>query len=128
MNKYKLIKLFIAVLGLAFVISVIVAMLPAEMRTRPTSASQGAEITQTCPAPTDKGVYFERGFDKSTGELICGFSFYNACPYSEGVSADDPMCEKAKPTEEQLKPWDPNATTTVTEQQNNSCNCTCGSK
>lgn len=42
MTKTKLAKLFIAVLALAFVLTSIIAILPCEVRPRPTSASQGA--------------------------------------------------------------------------------------
>lgn len=98
--------------GILLVIGICTA-LPPQTRTQPANASQGAEITETCPPPTADGVYFPRGYDKSTNELVCGFSFYNACPYSEAVSATDPLCEKAKPTEAQLAPWNPNETTTT---------------
>lgn len=57
-----------------------------------------------CPTATSEGAYFERGIGKD-GNVICGFSWYNACPYTEAVSANDPGCEKL--TEEQLKPWQP---------------------
>lgn len=56
-----------------------------------------------CPAPTDQGVYFERGFDKDTGAAICGFSFYHECPYAEAVSADDPLCNKLGQEQQQTE-------------------------
>lgn len=60
------------------------------------SAEKIDTSTQNCPANTSEGAYFLRGTD-SNGKVLCGFSFYNACPYSEAVSADDPMCQKAAP-------------------------------
>lgn len=92
--------------------------LPSQSRTQPANASTSDPVRSECPAPTSEGVYFERGYDKTTGEVTCGFSFYHACPYSEGVSADDPMCEKAKPTEQQLERWYPEATTEPTTTTN----------
>lgn len=77
--------------------------LPVQTRTQPASASQ--PITE-CPPATDKGVYFERGIGKD-GNVVCGFQYYNECPYYAGAEAGTPECEKGKPTPEQLEPWQP---------------------
>lgn len=73
-----------------------------------------------CPAPTDQGAYFLRGFDKDTGAAVCGFSWYHACPYTEAVSADDPMCYKNQPAAQQPE------TTPVTTTPNTSDDSLCG--
>ena len=103
--KYLLIASGVAVLATGVAMA-----LPTETRTQPASAATAEPIT-TCPANTSEGAYFERGRDKD-GNVICGFAWYNACPYTEAVPATDPMCDKAKPTEEQLKPWQPTEPTT----------------
>lgn len=61
-----------------------------------------------CPAPNAKGAYHVRGYDKDTNAVVCGFTYYNECPYFAGAEAGTPECEKGKPTPEQLQPWDPN--------------------
>jgi hypothetical protein len=67
----------------------------------------------SCPAQTDKGVYHLRGYD-SNGLEICGFTYFNACPYFEGAEAGTAECEKGKPTPEQLEPWTPQEDTVQT--------------
>lgn len=62
---------------------------PAQPAPQP-SSNQGA-----CPAPTSQGAYYQRGTNPD-GTPACGFAYYNACPYSEGVSANDPMCYKGQ--------------------------------
>ena len=47
-----------------------------------------------CPAATSQGVYFVRGNDMNTNQVVCGFGYYHECPYAEAVSADDPLCQK----------------------------------
>lgn len=97
-------KLILAALAASIAIVGISTVLPTQTRPQPASASDAAK---ECPAPTDKGVYFERGRDKD-GNALCGFAYYNPCPYFEAAEAGTPECEKGKPTEEQLKPWNPN--------------------
>lgn len=109
----------IAEAGGAILIGILVgliaaALMPTQTRTQPASAAQSNIVTQ-CPPATDKGAYFERGTDKD-GNVICGFTYYNACPYFEGAEAGTPECEKGKPTEEQLKPWQPEQTNTAQPQ------------
>lgn len=103
----KALKLISA--GLVAVIAIVgvAVALPPETRTQPASAAQ------TCPAPTAEGAYFERGFDKETGEVVCGFSFYNECPYAAAYSADDPMCKKfeAQQSPQPVQPETPTVTT-----------------
>ncbi len=55
-----------------------------------------ADVSTTCPDATSEGAYFVRGYNDD-GSAVCGFAFYNACPYYEAVSADDPMCFKTTP-------------------------------
>lgn len=50
-----------------------------------------------CPAPTAEGAYNQLGTDPTTGAAICHFVYTNACPYTEAVSADDPLCAKSAP-------------------------------
>lgn len=97
-------KLFIGAVSAAIVMSGIFALLPVQTQPQPAGA---AEQSQSCPANTDKGAYHQIGTDKQTGEPICKFTYFNACPYFEGAEAGTPECEKGKPTEEQLKPWKP---------------------
>ncbi len=99
----KLLKAITAATALSFVVIGISAVLPVQTQPQPASASQ--PVTE-CPPPTDKGAYHSRGYDKD-GNISCGFTYYNACPYFEGAEAGTPECEKGKPTEEQLKPWTP---------------------
>ena len=54
-----------------------------------------APQTTTCPASTSQGTYFQRGTD-ANGKPVCAFAYYQACPYSEAVSASDPMCYKGQ--------------------------------
>lgn len=96
-------KRIAAATALAFGIVGISAVLPVQTQPQPASASQ--PVTK-CPEPTEKGAYFERGHDKD-GNVLCGFAYYNPCPYFEAAEAGTPECEKGKPTEEQLKPWVP---------------------
>lgn len=65
---------------------------------------------QECPPPTEKGAYHVQGYDKQTGEVVCGFTYFNECPYFAGAEAGTPECEKGKPTPEQLEPWQPEET------------------
>lgn len=54
----------------------------------------------TCPAANADGVYYLQGYDKNTNVSVCGFSYYHQCPYSDAVSADDPLCYKQHPNQE----------------------------
>lgn len=76
-------------------------VLPTNTETKGDGDCTGKETvgrcSDKCPLPTAEGTYFNRGFDPDTGKAICGFSFYHACPYSEAVSADDPLCYKDQP-------------------------------
>lgn len=87
-------KSFIAVLTAVFVVVGYLSVLPVQTQPQPPSAS---ETAQKCPEPTPDGMYFERGVDRN-GNLTCGFSFYNPCPYFEAAKAGTPECERAKPT------------------------------
>lgn len=69
-----------------------------------------------CPAPTAEGAYNQLGTDPTTGAAICHFVFTNACPYSEAVSADDPMCYKNQPAGTQPVTTPPAATTPTVNQ------------
>lgn len=91
--KTKHILAFVALVILILGISIV---LPPETRPAPASASD--PVTK-CPPPTSEGAYFERGIGKD-GNVICGFSYYNECPYASGYSADDPMCDKFKQQQE----------------------------
>lgn len=98
-------KLILGAVAGSIVLSGVFAVLPAQTRTQPTQAASSEVITE-CPPPTDKGAYHSRGIGKD-GNVTCGFTYYNACPYFEGAEAGTPECEKGKPTEEQMKPWTP---------------------
>ena len=81
MKKIIATALFIGILGAAMPVP------------EPTRAAKD------CPPPTSEGVYFKRSIDEK-GNAVCGFSFYNACPYEEAISADNPACkapEEPKP-------------------------------
>lgn len=47
-----------------------------------------------CPPDAADHTYYLMGYDKNAGAAVCHIEYYHACPYSEGVSADDPMCYK----------------------------------
>jgi len=89
-------KLFTGALAGSLLIVGITMVLPPQSRTQPANAS---EPVLECPPPTSEGAYFERGIGKD-GNVICGFAWYNACPYTEAVPATDPMCEKARQSQE----------------------------
>jgi hypothetical protein len=81
-----------------------------------TGSETAGRCADKCPADTAEGAYFVRGNDKDTGAVVCGFSYYHACPYSEAVSADNPLCYKGQPATATT----PAATTPVTTT-NNQC-------
>lgn len=61
------------------------------------SAPRAATAESTsCPANTPQGAYNQLGTDDN-GNAICHFVYSNACPYTEAVSADDPLCYKNQP-------------------------------
>lgn len=105
-------KLILGAIMAAIGIIGISAVLPVQTRPQPTSASPASNLVTQCPPDTAKGTYFERGHDKD-GNVICGFAYYNPCPYYEGAEAGTPECEKGKPTPEQLEPWNPEPETEV---------------
>lgn len=107
----------------------IVTFMPVQLRTQPARADvsdkydgdcTGHETTgrcaDKCPADTTEGAYFLRGYDKETGAAVCGFSYFNACPYTEAVSADDPLCYKNQPAQPT-----PAVTATVPPADPNQC-------
>lgn len=100
-------KLILGAIALAIMIIGISAMLPVQTRPQPANAS---ETMQECPPPTSKGAYHVQGYDKVTGEVVCGFTYFNECPYFAGAEAGTPECEKGKPTPKQLEPWKPEQT------------------
>jgi hypothetical protein len=93
MNKTKL---FTGALAGSLLIVGITTVLPTQTGTAPANAS--VPVLE-CPPPTSEGAYFERGIDKESN-VICGFSYYNECPYASAYAADDPMCEKARQSQE----------------------------
>lgn len=99
-------KLFIGAVVASFALVGIMSLMPVQTQPQPAAAQ---ETAQECPPPTDKGAYHERGIDKD-GNVLCGFTYYNECPYFAGAEADTPECEKGKPTPEQLEPWQPEET------------------
>lgn len=105
MSKFKLLVFSLVA---AIMLTGVYIALPSEIRSPQAQATTG-HITE-CPPPTEKGEYFSRGIGKD-GNISCGFTFYNACAYYEGAEAGTPECERNKPTEEQMKPWQPEATT-----------------
>lgn len=104
----KALRYIAAVLAISLLTVTASSMLPAETKPQPVSAAT------ECPADTSEGAYFVRGHDKDTGEVVCGFSWYNACPYTEAVPLSDPMCEKARLS--QVTP--PSTTTTAIDPVN----------
>lgn len=111
-NSDKLIIMI--VVNILLVLALLVA-LPPQTKTQSAGASESTVQTE-CPPANLEGAYFERGIDRD-GNVICGFAYFNPCPYFDGASADDPKC--VAPTEEQMQPWIP--TETVTEQPTNNC-------
>lgn len=108
----------IADAGPAIIIGLIIGLIAAQLVNTAPEVSNAQEtpqaVQQECPPPTEKGAYHVQGYDKVTGEVVCGFTYFNECPYYAGAEAGTPECEKGKPTPEQLEPWQPEET--VTEQ------------
>lgn len=98
----------VALLGALLFVAYMATQL-ADTQAQPVSASQPV---LECPAATDKGAYFSRGIGKD-GNVICGFTYFNECPYFAGAEAGTPECEKGKPTAAQLEPWQPELVETV---------------
>lgn len=94
-NLNNIIKGFMASIALALFILGINILLPNQTQPERVKATEKAI---QCPEPTDKGVYFQRGIDEN-GNALCGFAYYNACPYTEGAELGSPLCDKAKPVE-----------------------------
>ena len=90
MSKYSTTDILMMI-AISLFIAIMLMFLP-QGKSQPVKA----EVAAQCPADTDKGVYFERGRDDS-GNPICGFAWFNACPYTEAVPADDPLCYKNQP-------------------------------
>lgn len=67
----------------------------------PADRTQPASAATSCPAPTSEGAYNQLGTDDN-GNAICHFVYSNACPYTEAVSADDPMCYKAQVSQQSI--------------------------
>lgn len=107
-------KLLLGAAALSILLLAVYTIMPAESRPQPAFAGAGASETFTapneCPADTAKGAYHVQGYDKETGKVICGFTYFNECPYFAGAEAGTPECEKGKPTKEQLEPWQPEQT------------------
>lgn len=74
-------------------ILMLITILGAALALLALTSAKAQTVQQECPAPTEAGVYFERGIGKD-GNIICGFQYYNECPYASGYSADDEMCQK----------------------------------
>lgn len=97
---------------IAIILLIIFAVLPC--RNQVESSAQAVTASE-CPEPTDKGAYHLQGYGKD-GEPVCGFTFYNECPYFAGAEAGTPECEKGKPTPEQLERWQPEETEPVQQK------------
>lgn len=111
-HKDRMIILTVVLILLS--LPILMLMIPAS---RPQSAGATESTVQTeCPPANLEGAYFERGIDRD-GNVICGFAYFNPCPYFDGVPADNPKC--VAPTEEQMQPWI--STETVVEQPTNNC-------
>lgn len=93
-------KLILAIVATSIAVSGIIAILPTNTRPEPASATQSNKYDGDCPANTAEGAYFVRGYDKETGAVSCGFTFFNECPYAAGYSATDPMCDKLAPQQQ----------------------------
>lgn len=95
----KLEKILLVLLAVAVVVATAVTVIPAGAQSDKydadcTGSETEGRCADKCPPNTAEGSYFVRGHDKVTGEVSCGFTFYNECPYAAGYSATDPMCAK----------------------------------
>lgn len=103
-KQFKLVLATLAVTALTIGVGF---ALPTYSRTQPVQADSSdkydgdcqpsdtaGRCADKCPADTSEGTYYVQGYDKDTGAVVCGFSFYHACPYADAVSADDPLCAK----------------------------------
>lgn len=93
----RVLKPILASPMIAIAIVGVAVALPAETRTQSVQASQ--PVTE-CPPPTSEGAYHVQGYDKVTGDVVCGSTYFNECPYAAGYSAKDPMCDKLKAQQE----------------------------
>lgn len=112
------IKPILAVIALSFVIAGATALLPVQTRPQPAYGAGASDkydgdcdptntagrCSDKCPADTAEGAYNQLGTDPATGAALCHFVYANACPYTEAVSADDPMCYKAQVSQQQTPP------------------------
>ena len=101
-------RLILSAVVAGLVIVGVSAALPVQTRPQPASATQTSDkydgdctghetagrCADKCPADTSDGAYHLQGYDKETGAAVCGFTYYNECPYAAGYSATDPMCDK----------------------------------
>lgn len=101
-------KRFVAVVVLALLIVATASALLPETSPQPAQAQQQSDkydgdctghetagrCADKCPLDTPQGTYHLQGYDKDTGAAVCGFTYYNECPYAAGYSATDPMCDK----------------------------------
>lgn len=99
----KAIRWLLLAVIVAIIIVFILTVLPVQSET---VDRVQVNTEQTCPPDTDKGAYHSRGYDKD-GNISCGFTYFNECPYYAGAEAGTPECEKGKPTPEQLERWQP---------------------
>lgn len=95
MNK-KIILVTVIALVLGFGTGTVIG----NVQQKPVQAATTApDVQGGCPDPTSQGAYNQLGTDPTTGKAICHFVYSNACPYTEAVSADDPMCYKNQPAQ-----------------------------
>lgn len=118
-------RLILSAVVAGLVMTGISAALPVQTRPQPTFAGAGASdkydgdctghettgrCADKCPANTSEGAYHLQGYDDETGAAICGFTYYNECPYAAGYSATDPMCDKfAAQQQKSVTPAQPQA-------------------
>lgn len=110
-------KLILAVLSVSILIVGVSVALPPEAKPQPASAQQSdkydgdctghetaGRCADKCPLDTDQGAYHLQGYDKETGAAVCGFTYFNECPYAAGYSATDPMCDKLGAEQQATQP------------------------
>jgi hypothetical protein len=51
-----------------------------------------------CPANNSQGQYYIQGYDKTTNAVVCGFGYYDQCPYANSVQGGTPECDKLAPS------------------------------
>lgn len=97
---------------LAVIIALLILFLSLGLPVQSDKETRVDATAQECPEPTEKGEYFSRGENKN-GDITCGFTYYNECPYFSGAEAGTKACEDANPDKKPVPTAQPDSTQTL---------------